>query len=109
MLKIITILFILGGFLFPLFIIPLITDESFNFVSICGIILLLLGVVIYRRIKGTLADKKHRVFLIAFIVMILMFAITISDYLMAGIIYISMAIVFGLLWFVTWYCSSRNR
>jgi peptidoglycan/LPS O-acetylase OafA/YrhL len=98
LLKIITILFITGGFFSPLVVLFFIDDESIYFSAIIPIILMIAGAALYMRAKGTAADKKHRALLIAAIVMFLLFAIFRLEYEISGIVWAVLAAVFGLFW-----------
>ena len=93
----ITILLVVGGFLLPLFFILLITDEPFNFMMLSGPILLSLGAISYKRTGSRLAKAKHRIILIASIVMALLWILMAGSHYhpISAIIYAIMAAVLG--------------
>ena len=100
MLIVTAITLILGGFLLPLFIIFLTTDESFHFMMFSGPVLLLLGIVLYCKINGAFAGKKNNIFFATTAAMLLLWLLMRgTDYHpISAIFYAGSAIISGKLW-----------
>jgi len=106
MLALVTFLFILSGFFFPLLVVFL-SGEEYVFASLFWSIPLILGVCLYMRIQR---QNKHYVFIVSSILMLLLYWIMISTY-SATWVYLPLAVVFATLWFLIhcyhWRKSNR--